>query len=43
MGIDKNENEELIRWGWPEDLWFHVDKVNIYKNVGLITLVGKLY
>lgn len=28
MGIDKHENEELIRWGWPEDVWFHVDKVN---------------
>ncbi|PSN53046.1 Coiled-coil domain-containing protein 25 [Blattella germanica] len=27
MGLDQNENEELIRWGWPEDVWFHVDKV----------------
>lgn len=26
MGRDKVENEELIRWGWPEDVWFHVDK-----------------
>ena len=26
MGRDKYENEELIRYGWPEDLWFHVDK-----------------
>ncbi|KAH9400511.1 PREDICTED: coiled-coil domain-containing protein 25-like [Rhagoletis zephyria] len=26
MGNDKFENEELIRWGWPEDVWFHVDK-----------------
>ena len=25
MGRDKYENEDLIRWGWPEDLWFHVD------------------
>lgn len=25
MGRDKFENEELIRWGWPEDWWFHVD------------------
>ena len=25
MGRDKYENEELLRWGWPEDLWFHVD------------------
>ncbi|XP_020287889.1 coiled-coil domain-containing protein 25 isoform X1 [Pseudomyrmex gracilis] len=26
MGADKFENEDLIRWGWPEDVWFHVDK-----------------
>lgn len=26
MGIDKYENEDLIKWGWPEDIWFHVDK-----------------
>ncbi|OAD55285.1 Coiled-coil domain-containing protein 25 [Eufriesea mexicana] len=26
MGIDKYENEDLIKWGWPEDVWFHVDK-----------------
>jgi predicted ribosome quality control (RQC) complex YloA/Tae2 family protein len=26
MGADKEENEHLIRWGWPEDVWFHVDK-----------------
>lgn len=25
MGRDKYENEELIKWGWPEDFWFHVD------------------
>jgi len=28
MGRDKYENEELIRYGWPEDLWFHVDKMS---------------
>merc|ERR1712037_330376 len=28
MGEDKHENESLIRWGWPEDVWFHVDKVS---------------
>eukprot|EP00793_Prasinoderma_coloniale_P005989 PRCOL_00004463-RA len=28
MGADKFENEELIRWGWPEDVWFHVDKLS---------------
>ena len=28
MGRDKHENEELIRWGWPEDVWFHTDKLS---------------
>ncbi|EER14792.1 Coiled-coil domain-containing protein, putative [Perkinsus marinus ATCC 50983] len=25
MGRDKYENEELLKYGWPEDVWFHVD------------------
>lgn len=28
MGRDKYENEDLIKWGWPEDIWFHVDKLS---------------
>lgn len=28
MGADKHENEDLIKYGWPEDVWFHVDKVS---------------
>ncbi|CAH0603254.1 unnamed protein product [Chrysodeixis includens] len=28
MGADKHENEDLIKWGWIEDVWFHVDKVS---------------
>jgi len=28
MGEDKFENEDLIKWGWPEDVWFHVDKLS---------------
>ncbi|CAA0838360.1 Unknown protein [Striga hermonthica] len=28
MGIDKYENEELIKYGFPEDIWFHVDKMS---------------
>ncbi|GFP80276.1 coiled-coil domain-containing protein 25 [Phtheirospermum japonicum] len=28
MGLDKHENEELIRYGFPEDIWFHVDKMS---------------
>ncbi|XP_022097015.1 coiled-coil domain-containing protein 25-like [Acanthaster planci] len=26
VGIDKHENEELLKYGFPEDIWFHVDK-----------------
>jgi hypothetical protein len=25
MGRDKHENEYLIKYGWPGDLWFHVE------------------
>ncbi|CAM6100221.1 unnamed protein product [Calypogeia fissa] len=28
MGLDKHENEELIKFGLPEDIWFHVDKLS---------------
>ncbi|XP_063967926.1 coiled-coil domain-containing protein 25-like isoform X1 [Lytechinus pictus] len=28
MGFDKYENEELIKYGFPEDIWFHVDKLS---------------
>ncbi|GMY17623.1 coiled-coil domain-containing protein 25 isoform X1 [Fagus crenata] len=28
MGLDKHENEELIKYGFPEDIWFHVDKMS---------------
>lgn len=21
-------DEELIKWGWPEDVWFHVDEMS---------------
>ncbi len=26
VGLDKFENEELLKYGFPEDIWFHVDK-----------------
>ena len=26
MGLDKHENEHLIEWGLPTDIWFHVDR-----------------
>ncbi|KAF9976338.1 Coiled-coil domain-containing protein 25 [Actinomortierella ambigua] len=28
MGKDKFENEDLIKHGWEEDVWFHVDKLS---------------
>ncbi len=28
MGKDKHENELLIKYGWPEDIWFHVDDLS---------------
>eukprot|EP01132_Coremiostelium_polycephalum_P009757 gene9757-11985_t len=28
MGADKFENEELIKYGWPEDIWFHVNDLS---------------
>lgn len=28
MGEDKHENEDLIKYGFPEDVWFHVDKLS---------------
>jgi predicted ribosome quality control (RQC) complex YloA/Tae2 family protein len=29
MGRDKVENEDLIKHGDDDDVWFHVDKVGI--------------
>lgn len=28
MGKDKFENDELIKYGLPEDVWFHVDDLS---------------
>ena len=28
MGKDKYENEDLIKYGIPEDIWFHVDDMS---------------
>lgn len=28
MGKDKFENEELIKWGLPIDIWFHVENLS---------------
>ncbi|GAB0135530.1 hypothetical protein EsDP_00003865 [Epichloe bromicola] len=27
-GKDKFENEDLIKYGWDEDIWFHADKLS---------------
>ena len=47
-------DEELIKWGWPEDVWFHVDKVSsahVYlrlkegetlDDVPMAVIIGKL-
>ena len=28
VGKDKHENEDLIKYCWPEDVWFHVDDLS---------------
>ncbi|KAK3202887.1 hypothetical protein GRF29_154g1104331 [Pseudopithomyces chartarum] len=28
VGKDKVENEELIKYGWDQDVWFHVDNLS---------------
>ncbi|KAL1666186.1 hypothetical protein GGF50DRAFT_99588 [Schizophyllum commune] len=28
MGKDKVENEDLIKYPWPQDVWFHADKLS---------------
>ena len=28
MGKDKYENEDLIKYGFKEDIWFHVDDLS---------------
>ncbi|EJU02960.1 cytoplasmic protein [Dacryopinax primogenitus] len=37
MGKDKVENEDLIKYGTPQDVWFHVDKLSsahVYLRLG---------
>ena len=37
MGKDKYENEELIKYGLPEDIWFHVEDLSsahVYLRLG---------
>ena len=28
MGKDKFENEDLIKFGWDRDVWYHVDNLS---------------
>lgn len=38
MGRDKHENEDLIKYAWPEDVWFHVDNLSsahVYARIAL--------
>jgi hypothetical protein len=48
MGKDKFENEDLIKYGWDTDVWFHVDKLSsahvylrLYKDCTSLTPDGK--
>ncbi|KAF1789322.1 protein of unknown function DUF814 [Phytophthora cactorum] len=41
MGKDKFENEDLIRYGFMEDIWFHVDDLSsahVYLRLPLVSL-----
>jgi len=33
VGKDKHENELLIKHGWENDVWFHVDKVSHINHI----------
>jgi hypothetical protein len=39
MGKDKFENEDLIRWGWPEDVWFHGAPLGMSSRLHRISLL----
>lgn len=35
-------DEDLIKWGWPEDVWFHVDKyssAHVYLRLQHVNLI----
>lgn len=39
-------DEDLIKWGWPEDVWFHVDKVSsahVYLRLEAVSKKKKTY
>jgi predicted ribosome quality control (RQC) complex YloA/Tae2 family protein len=45
MGKDKYENEDLIKYGWPEDVWFHVDNLSsahVYARLAPVSSLQRL-
>ena len=42
MGADKYENEELIKYGLPEDIWYVIINVKV-SEIGLVSHDGPLY
>jgi predicted ribosome quality control (RQC) complex YloA/Tae2 family protein len=45
VGRDKYENEDLIKWGWPEDVWFHVDNLSsphVYVRLPPVRVLSRL-
>ena len=36
-------DELLIKWGWPEDVWFHVDKLSSAHVYLRLAEVGSFY
>ncbi|KAI3911610.1 hypothetical protein MKW92_052489 [Papaver armeniacum] len=46
MGLDKHENEDLIKYGFPEDIWFHVDKMSsahVYLRLRKVNNIDVVY
>lgn len=38
----KHLDEDLIKWGWPEDVWFHVDKyssAHVYLRLHMVKMI----
>mmetsp|Transcript_30649 Transcript_30649/g.52337 ORF Transcript_30649/g.52337 Transcript_30649/m.52337 type:complete len:554 (+) Transcript_30649:233-1894(+) len=45
VGRDKHENEHLIKYGWPGDIWFHVDglsSAHVYFRLKNVTTVSSI-
>lgn len=42
MGLDKYENEELIKYGFPEDIWYTFFTFLIYGFILFLYFLGSL-